>query len=380
MRYMWKKRVKCLVCILLALLLTGCWDAHDIEDRDIALAVLVDRTQDGGYIFYVEIASIHSTSESGGGGDSSAVKKPRVIRSEGRTLVEAREALDAELNHPIFLGAVQGVMFTDRFAYAGIEEYMYRLRQINDYRKTLDVVVAQGEPAEILNVKPENDTSIGYDLEDTLQGVVDSGGAVHFSLADVLQKLGSPERCFLLPTVAVKNDQLALVGYSVFDGGYCKGFIPMDQCRGIAYILAPAPRFQYVVSCKEGDLSIEARMTERHIDAEYKHSQISYSLKYKFEITLLYPQKDFHITKDVQHEAEKKVQQTIEQDVYSAIMQSQNEYACDYLGLNRVFGIGYPEPYARMDWSLEYPKAGFSVHADVTFDVTSQMDYDPHVE
>ena len=46
---------------------------------------------------------------------------------------------------------------TDKMASYGIEEYMLRLRQYNEYRKTLHLVVLTDDPEKFLSDEPEND-------------------------------------------------------------------------------------------------------------------------------------------------------------------------------------------------------------------------------
>lgn len=361
------------------LLCSGCWDARDIEDRDILTATMNDKTVDG-YAFYAEIAPIYKVqSGSDQGGDPGGAEKPAIVKAEGKTYIEARARLETEMNHPLFLGAVQVIFMTDKLAYSGIEEYMYRVREANDYRKTADVVVAQGSPEDVLKAIGENENSVGFALRDTLQDLEGAGAQIRFPLADVLEKLASPYKGFLLPTVAVVAGQITPVGYSVMDGGKCQGFIPVKECRGIVLLLGREPDFHYIVPCREGRLTVEARMTGRDVQASYENGSVHFSLKFGVAASLMYTDKDLNIDREIEQEAKQKLGQMIEGDIMDAIRISQKGFSCDYLGFNSVFCIAYPDAYAQMDWAKEYPKADFSVAAAVDFDVFGEMDYDPHV-
>ena len=86
-----KRLLKVFITVLLiTLTATGCWDALDINDRDIVTAVVVDKT-DYGYAFYGEIPPIN---KGGVAKEGSIIRmKPAILKSEGRSLEEARANL-----------------------------------------------------------------------------------------------------------------------------------------------------------------------------------------------------------------------------------------------------------------------------------------------
>jgi hypothetical protein len=51
------KKTASIVLILAAALMSGCWDARNIDDLDICTAVVLDY-KDGEYTFYTEIINI----------------------------------------------------------------------------------------------------------------------------------------------------------------------------------------------------------------------------------------------------------------------------------------------------------------------------------
>lgn len=224
-----KRALKIGLAAAMVLLTAGCWDALDVEDRDISTAVVVDYSN-GEYFAYVEIAAVTSKiqsarSEQGGGQPPST----NVVKASGKTLAELRMSLDKLLNKPVFLGAVQALILTEGMADNGIEEYVYRVRQMIEYRKTMDVIVTPDNPADFLGIIPANEMTVGFAVEDTLESLLDQGATFHMSLADLLEKLASQNPCYLLATLSVVNDQISLIGYTVFSAGYREGFIPYEE-------------------------------------------------------------------------------------------------------------------------------------------------------
>ncbi len=124
------KRIPKILIVLIVVLFTtsGCWDSTNIEDRDICTSVIADKDGDT-YTFYVEVPDIslkfqNSQSEQG------ANLKASIVKGSGKSYAEARTALDRALNKPVYLGAVQSLILTERLADSGIDEYALRLRQL----------------------------------------------------------------------------------------------------------------------------------------------------------------------------------------------------------------------------------------------------------
>ncbi len=369
------KRIRFLIPFILVLLLvTGCWDSRDIEDKDICTAVVVDRT-DAGYAFYVEIAAIGQKDQERPEG-----AKSRMLSSQGRDLVEAREDLDRKSDKPIYLGAVQGVVLTQGMAYSGIEEYMYRLRQLPEYRKTVDVVITTSKPEEIMQASMDNDALVGFSIEDTLQGLVDTGQSFHYSLADLLETLASPCKSYILPTIGVKDGEIALTGFSPFYKGDCIGFIPAEEAEGIVMMKADEPVLLFKVPCMDTFVTAEVRMTKRNIKASYQNGRIGFKVDYECDATLLYLERNLPVNEQAAKIVMHELKSAITQQLNDAIAVSQNEYACDYFNFFSTFRIKYPDVMKNLDWHEAYPRASISLDVKVDLDTVGNMDYNPRTE
>lgn len=378
---MLKKIVKFSNLIFLLLLFcTGCWDAVDLEDKDITTVVIVDKTG-GGYSFTLELADISYGKESGNGnGGSQNAQKHSILKSEGANYTEAREDLDRKADKPIYLGAVNTVVLTQNLAYYGIKEYMFRLRQITDYRKTVDVVITPERPEDLLNVKPEHASGVGMAIEDTLQSLVNTGQTFHMNLGDILEALASPVSCYLLATIGIRDDEIALIGYSAFDDGQCIAFIPIEQAQGIVMLKAKDPRRDYTVPCKNGHVTIHTRIRKKSIKPSFANGKISYKLHFYIDAELLYPANNIPITEEMDKQIALDLKDMMKKEVEFTIKQAREEYECDYLGFSTSFRIRYPEEFKKMDWEKEFPKAEFAIDLTIDHESVGNLDYKPATE
>lgn len=375
-----KKAVKIILPIILILLsISGCWDSIDIEERDICTCVIVDKVDDE-FVFYVEISGISSKiqnprSEQDSGQQTSA----SVIKGSGKSYAEARAQLDKELNKPLYLGAVQTLILTERLADSDIEEYTLRLRQLTEYRKTMDVIVTPDDPEEFLKVQPENASAVGFAIEDTLETLIKLGDA-HLSLADVLQKLESKNACFLMNTLSVKEGHISLIGTAVFDKGKRIGFIPENESHGLVYIAASMrnkPKFDYVITIEDKTVTLETTLKRRSIKANYDGDKPTFNLDLSYDAVVLYPSERIKITDDMRREFAGLLKEQIEGDIRKAIDTSQKEFACDYLSFSEPFRIAYPQAFDAINWHEEFKKAEFNINTSVKIIPNKTVDYNP---
>lgn len=370
-----KKIAVSIVLMLTVTLMSGCWDARSIEDMDICTAVVVDY-KDGEYSFYVEVVNISSIKKTDAGNDQE--HSTAVVKGAGESFAQARINLDKALNKPIYLGAVQSLIMTEEMADHGIEEYAYRVRELADYRKTMDMIITSDTPMSILNVKPENSATVGFAIEDTLQKLLDQGATFHMSLSDVLQKLCARNKSYLLSTLGVENEQIILMGYTVFDGGLRKGFIPYDEARGIIYVILggekKTPTFLYVAKLQQGAFTLETSLEHLSVKAEWDGSRAFFTVDLAFTSKLLYQSVSTPVTKEVKEQLQTELKKQLMEDVTKALRTSL-DYGYDYLYFSEPFRVAYPGVYEQVDWNSTFSNADFTVNLDVICKENEAYDY-----
>lgn len=369
-----KRLLKALALLPAVLLASGCWDSMDINDRNILTAVIIDKT-DTGYAFYSEIPPIEISGSSQGG--DTAQKKYTVVRSDGRTLAEARLNHDRKMDKPIFLGAVQTVILTDRLASYGIEDYMLRLRQIPDYRKTVDVIITTEEPEKLLQTASEHSASPGIAIYDTLQSLIAEGQMYKTPLLGILERLSSSYKHYSLSTFALVDDHPTLTGLTVFSGGMKTGFIPAAEANSIVFILSKNPKFIYTVPYKDEYADAMVMLPSKKIKPHYAGSKISFDMDLKFKAILLYPEKSKPITDTDMAIIRATLKAMLEKEFAETFYKSQSDYHLDCFEFFEQFQNAYPEEYKKMDWAKEYEKASLVMSVGVDLSSTDFADYNP---
>lgn len=223
--------------VLILFNLCSCYDYLDIDKKTIITAVGVDKIEDK-YKFIAEYPQIRSVKLSENNVSNIKGKETALISGSGKNFDEARQDIDNKLPFPAFLGAVKAVILSKDIAKDDIMPYLNRINNIYDYRKTVLIVLSR-EPAEdILNLKPKNDASIGFMIDNLINQLSSSGYAKYVTSGEIIQNLNSEYSCGFLPYIGIEDNSVKYIGIAVFKKGKYVGYININECQAVNYIIS----------------------------------------------------------------------------------------------------------------------------------------------
>ena len=363
-----KQGLLILLVTITAIVGTGCWDARDINDKALITLVVTDR-QDDKFVFYVEVPNLAVGQGSEAGANQ---EQYSILSGAGSTYAEARRQLDAQMDKPIFLGTVRALILTEKLASFGIEEYFYRMQAMADYRRALDVVTTRCTPADLLSSEPENNISTGYEIDETINSLTNSGKVVSFTVSDVMDFLYE-HRSFVLINMDLINGRLAYDGYSIIRDGKYEGFIPLEEAKALVWLLGSNGLRNYTVQADSYLATVEVRLANRSIKAGYKNGQVSFDINLSYNSQVLYLDKN--ILFDARQAAliKNKLQTQLRDEIAGTISRSR-ALRCDYLGMEDYFRIAYPTEFSKLDWSDAYGNAIINISVNSTLDPGGMTD------
>lgn len=369
-----RKKVLKILIVLLLFITAGCWDSIDIDEQNIVTAVIIDRTTDG-FTFIIEIAPPSPQMTGSEGTPQGGSQKNIIMKAEGKTFAEARANSDRISDKNMYLGGDQIVAFTMPMAEYGIREYAYRLREIPEYRKTVDVITTEENPEELLHAKTEHQDQVGISISDTLDELERRGNALRSPLSDLLENLASPYPCHLMPIINLKEEQAKLAGYAVFFGDKIHGKIPITEAEGLMQFRAKIMKGAFVIPFREYQLTIKTTDGKRKIRPLYQNGKISLTFEYQCLAQIDYTDRMFRITDQVAKDIEKTIAGYLKELFEATVSFSQKELQLDYLGFFTAFRIRYPDVVKRLDWNTVYPDAEVKIDVRVHFDPSGKIDY-----
>jgi spore germination protein KC len=335
----------------------GCFDALDINSQALITAVSLEKENDE-YVFYVELPNL-SMSQSGQEGGGASKEQYRVVRGSGKTLAQARQDLNYKNDKPLFLGTVRVLILTQNVAEVGIEEYMHRMQNDVQYRKAINVITTRVSPKDLLSATPENNVSVGFSIEDTINTLENAGQKIAHTTSDILEYLAS-DTCFVLPNFDLENDKISCTGYIIIhEGKYC-GFIPEVESKGLVWLLGEQAKWTYVIPYEDYEVTVEAKLIKREIKPTYANEKLTLDLEFAFDSDIMYLSKDVSFGDAAQKQVNEALQNMILQDITDTIKKSK-QVGCEYLGFKDFFRISYPDKIRSIDWQQTYLDSSINV-------------------
>lgn len=369
-----KKRAKLLSLLAAAaILVTGCWDATEVNKMDLVTMVMLDR-QGEQLMFTAEIPRIMPVSAEGG----SAGNKNAYIQGGGATLPEARNNIEQKLQKPLFLGTVRTLVITEKAAANDLTEYLFRLREDSTYRQKVILITTRNDPDTFNLFEGETDSPGGFAINDMLTSLSQDGRTYMESTSHYVEDILSG-RGFVVHCVDVVNKQHALAGYSVFQNARDIGFIPAEQAKGLVYLLAYNPIFVYCIAFSQNFATVEVKLAGKKITPYYKEGTIGFQVQMKYDAMVQYftQAQLFPLDQKALDEISQNLTQTLQEEIQNTIAQSQTQFQSDYLEFCNAFHMAYPDVYEKINWLAEYPKAQMKVQTKISMSVSQKMDYEP---
>lgn len=367
-----KRALLLILALCTAISSSGCWDSTDINKKALITLVVTDR-QDGEFVFYIEVPNLTLGQGQEGG---SAREQYSIVSGAGATYAEARRHLNAKMDRPIFLGTTRALLVTDELTEQGIEEYMYRMQTMTDYRKTLLIATTRDTPEDVLSVIPENNVSIGYSVEETMRSNKDQGKLVTYTVSDLLEFLYAGY-CFVLINMDVRDGLLAYNGYTIIHEGKYGGFIPLEDSKGLVWLLGEKIERMYVVPVDGVQATIKVKLKKRDIKPSYADGRITFNISFAFESEVQYLSRNVPLDDQALEQTKAKLQAQLTDDIAAAINQSRS-FQCDYMGFKEQFRMAYPnvlKQIPKQEWVSYYTNATFNISVKTKLE-TGMFDYE----
>lgn len=357
------KRLSKPLILLIPLLLTGCWDYQDVNQRSIPLSIGVDSV--GGEIeFTGEIAKLTSPA---GDGEAESLESKNVYNmlAYGKDFEETRIHYDATIPYPLFLGATQIVVFGENYSKQGIEPYLNRINKFYDYRKTLVLAVSSIPPRELFQFKQEKEASVGLLVEDIINNLKDKKMTVFSNFGEILSIIQLDGVGYLLPYVGTEHNNIAYLGLAVMKDSKLVGIVDYEETDGLIYALADKPILTEGLFSREDEenkVSIRTSVKRRRVKTDYKDGRVIFNMDLLVSGELRYQYFLKPISKKQQKEFEEMVSKKLTIDITNIFERSQKEFKCDIFQFAKHFRAEHPQIYKKLNWEEAYMDADLNIN------------------
>lgn len=388
----------CSVCRLLAcwllltalcLILAGCWDQRELQDRHFALAVAIDAAAGdestgetfvqpyGGKVFRMSVELLDFEPNQGERGSLSPIKS-YVVTNVGRSLLEMNRDMISQLGKPISWEHIQVIVISEAaLAAGGLDQILDWFLRDNEMRWWMRLYVTPGEARSVIEFKPPSGEPVGIFLANAARNYFRNPHIV--GIQDVGSTAVSLDKKLplVLPKVELTDDIIKLGGAAVIDKtGHLAAYLNEYETMADKFVVGLEKGAVITSPCSEHPDYIFVYELFRH-DTRLRAHLDGENLYYTLDITMYgniaemqrCPERHVHASDNPAYarKLERQFAQEVKQMVEHGI-KVQQEMGVDVLFFGRKLKISYPRKWEEVKdrWDKEvFPKIPVIVSVNV---------------
>lgn len=378
--------------LVMALLLTGCWDRIELNDRAIVLGWGMDLLEDGKYLAtanYVLPTSPGGSGTAGGAGGGSGQASYFTESAIGINNTDAGQNMQHKLSRLIFAGHRRNIFIGEKLARAGVGPILDEYARSLSIRPRTNVFVVKGGTAQSV-------MTISYQLEKNpslaAQKIQEKTGApVSRSMLDFFisaNEIGTG----VMPVIRVakpvmesrkhnKNDSppqttLQFDGAAIFDQDLkLKGFLGENQYWARLWVINRLRAYSFPLSTysRRGSMVLQASNFKSRITPVVKRNSVDFKVRLEAQGMIIENNTPLDITNpETLRTVQKEYNRSIKKQVEHIVEIVQKEYKCDVFGFGSTVHRKYPYEWKRLseDWRDLFPESHIELNVMVTISGT----------
>lgn len=218
--------------VLAILLLTGCWDKVELENRGFVVSLGVDKNENK-YAVSMAVPNVAALAEKSGSDKANSVKT-----ADNETIAGAMSMADSASSQTMYYGQTKMTVLgkdvlTDERLFREALDAMERNREIN--RKMI-ILSTQGEAKDILEAEIPGEPMVGMYIANYYKSNANRTGITfRQDLEKILLDLRATD-CTVIPQIEKNDDEINLSGMAVMKDFKLAGFLDEKETRGYLWL------------------------------------------------------------------------------------------------------------------------------------------------
>lgn len=370
-----------LMCIVI---LTGCFDANELDQLAISLVVGLDLENDK-LLYTAEVIDLRYSSEGSGSINDVSVK---YVQGTGNTVYEAFRDIPLKFGRRIYGAHIKAVIFGEDIAKKGLVPYMDVLFRSREIRESAYVIVAKGAKAyEVMGINSGSEQIPANYIVSVIESIEHNAKTIDTNIIDfinyyyrigqhpVTAVLEKKEKLALNHTgeeTGTQEFELSSIGSAVFKNDILVGYLNGNDTKSFNFILGnvnsgvitfPTPveddgnLFSFLVSIKVNTKN----------DVLLENDRIILKTKIKIKGYLGEVEGNIDITKGENLEKMAEAcSKTVEEGIKSTVKKVQQEFGFDIFGFSHEFHKKYTNEWRKIEgnWDEIFAEADFEIEVD----------------
>ncbi|MFP7296714.1 Ger(x)C family spore germination protein [Neobacillus niacini] len=278
----------CLMLITIVLILTGCWDQKEIEERATILGLAIDIAGDkkhpiplthpeGSEVPTSEIGKVEVTAQlavpgqiplgPSQGSQGTSQDRVWVVKAVGQTIDDAIQGLQQQLAHKVFFGQLQIIILSEDVAAKGIGHINEFLRRRPEIRRTAWMAVNEKDAAHTMQIAPKLERIPAIYLSTMFEEAVKLGKFPDNDLGKFWVQTSNKGWDGYLPYITTKEmENIEISGIAYFSGNKMAGKTKPYQIALFNGLTGQNPGGASLVVKLSKDESVMVQSTKRKVN------------------------------------------------------------------------------------------------------------------
>ncbi|MHC1695972.1 MAG: Ger(x)C family spore germination protein [Eubacteriales bacterium] len=359
------------VLLLCAVLLSGCWSRHELNELSLIMGLGIDSADSPDKIKVVaQIAKPEILDlESNVGGDKS---KPYLnLYCEGDNLESALGDSTYQVSRQLYLGQNQVVIFGRDKAENGIMDILNFLLRDHEARMAEYVIVSKTLASDILELETPLERLPSLKVQHLISDKT-VADVIPVRIVDFISAYISPTTAPITPLVDIiqngDEQDIAITGIAVFLGDKMVGELDKPETRGCMWISDKISKGLISIPTSDGMMNLEVIKSKTRASAGISSgSGYRITLQIQTDCNIAYQKGNTDvIQKENMKTFEANAGQEIKAQIYDALDKARSLKA-DIFGFGEMLHRAYPEQWdtIKKDWDKIFQELEVQVEAKV---------------
>lgn len=356
------KRFRLVILTLtLALLMTGCWDAKDVDQRSFVMGIAFDlaETEDR-YVMTIELPVLSGfASQSSGEGPKSVM-----FSTVGTSVAQMATHFESRTWRELFYGHTQAIIISGDAARKSIRPFLDFFDRNPHIDRRLTLFISQGEAQEIFKTKDPREDLVSVYLNQMLNTLTNTARVVKMNFQDSLRNLESNGDT-ILPRVRSSGTETVIAGGALIKDYKLIAWLGENETRAAAFLYNNVSGGLIVVNVDDNLYAYAMRSASSETKAKLKDNQLIFEIEVKSEgdiIEVYYEEAQGPSAFDIA-KIEDKLNQLIANEILHLVTKLQ-DLKTDPIGFDRLVFRSYPKFWKEhaKDWKDKiFPQAKFEI-------------------
>ena len=362
-----------LFAVALSLLLSGCWDLEEIENRGVALAIGFDLTQDGKVEATVQLPRPQALNYARGQNPSTPGEQFIISSAPGETAWDALMQVDKQTSRKLYLGHLQAVVIGEDLARSGFYGVLDALIRHAKISRQARVLIAQ-KAGDIIRQPVVGELLPAFYFSAFYESQSNTESTADVRLWRAWHDLAMPGQSSYIPHISVDQNQFKLEGIELIGHRQLVGQLDGKTARGFNWLRGAVKSGSLVVEVMGQPYTLHLVRNTRHVPEAGWGGGTPY-ITFNVRVTAAVAENEGMrdaTDPEVWAGIERALAEKVKAEAQQAIRTMQQAGA-DSLNLGEYVRAADPTHWDLQKWLEKYPEAQVTIHVDATLRNTGDI-------